>query len=125
MKFVKFFLKSGLTKMEETKDKAELVRNLNKHFAETLKLIEKSSTDNNAQIREEVKQFFACAEEIEKEIAKKEVSDIDYVKQCELNEIRTQKRNVMEFIDKFDREIELIEGNIRQCVLENSAILKC
>ena len=106
-------------------DQSHLVTEMNAHLSKTLELIEKSAADNNAKIREEVKQFFSCAEQIETEIAKKQVSDMNYVKQCELEEIKLQKQNVIEFIEKFDREIQKIEADLRQCVLENSANLIC
>ena len=48
--------------------RSDLVKKMNNHFSKSLSLIEEGSADNNAQIREEMKQFFICAEEIEKEI---------------------------------------------------------
>ena len=111
--------------MSDEIDKSYLVKNMNQHFAQALQLIQKSAADNNAQIREEVKQFFQCAEEIEKEIAKKEVSDLNYVKQCELDEIRRQKEQVSQFIERFDNDIQQIEGKLRDRVREHSASLIC
>lgn len=111
--------------MSEDIDKSGLVHDMNQHFAKALQLIAESSANNNAKIREEIKEFFIKAEEIEKEIAKKEVSSIGYVKKCELEEIEKQKANVLEFIDKFDSQIGEIEASLRQCILEHSTHLQC
>lgn len=111
--------------MSDEIDKSHLVREMNQHFGTALQLISESSATNNAKIREEIKEFFVKAEEIEKEIAKKEVSSIGYVKKCELEEIIKQKQNVLTFIDKFDDQIGEIEASLRQCIREHSTHLQC
>lgn len=104
---------------------SDKVREMNQHFASALRLIEQSASDNNAQIREEIKAFFTCAEEIQKFIAKSEVKSIKYVKQCELEEIEKQKANVTAYLEHFQNTVGEIESSLRQCIRENSPLLQC
>lgn len=105
--------------------KSDLVRDMNRHFSAALALIEEGSADNNAKIREEMKQFFSRAEEIEKEIAKFEVSSINKVKQNELFAIEDQKAEVVKFLSKFDEKISQVEDHIRTVLGETSPLLNC
>ena len=105
--------------------RSDLVKKMNNHFSKSLSLIEEGSADNNAQIREEMKQFFICAEEIEKEIAKFEVSSINKVSEGELIAIEKQKEAVQEFLYRFDDQIQQIEHQIRDVLGNTSYLLDC
>ncbi|KAK8881156.1 hypothetical protein M9Y10_003886 [Tritrichomonas musculus] len=105
--------------------KSSLVKDMNKHFANALALIEDGAADNNAQIREEMKQFFTRAEEIEKEIAKFEVASINKVKKSELYAIENQKGEVMNFLSNFEEKINQIEDQIRAVLGDTSPLLNC
>lgn len=105
--------------------KSELVKEMNRHFSAALGYIEEGSADNNSKIREEMKQFFILAEQIEKEIAKFEVSSINKVKQNELFAIEGQKAEVVKFLTKFDDSISQVEDHIREVLGETSPLLNC
>ena len=96
---------------------------MDRHLGEALVLIEEGSSLHNAKIREEMKQFFAMAELIEKEIAKNEVSSLNTVKNRELMAIREQTLQVQEFLDRFQEQILEIEGRIRGVLAETSPLL--
>jgi len=102
---------------------SDLVRQMNRHLGEALKLIEGGSADNTAQIREFVKQFFATAEGIEYTIAQNEVASLNRVKMSELVAIEDHRRQVAEFNDHFDGEIAAIEGQIRGAISETISLL--
>ena len=105
--------------------KSDLVRKMNAHFCRALVLIEEGAAANNAEIRDEMKNFFKQAEEIEKEIEKLEVSSINLVKQSERNAIEVQKGEVEQFLLKFEEKIAEIEENIRNVLGETSPLLSC
>lgn len=104
---------------------SDTVRQMNRHLGTALKLIEQSSADNNAQIREEMKQFFSKAEQIMKDIATFEVKDINTVKKRELDAIEEQKQQVTTFMRVFDVKIGEIESQIRDVLQYNSKLLDC
>jgi ABC-type phosphate transport system auxiliary subunit len=101
------------------------VREMNHHLGQALKLIEAGSAANNAQIREEMKQFFAIAEEIERRIAKAEVSSVRKVKNTELMAIEHQRQQVDSFLQHFDRQISDIESRIRDVLSSTAPLLNC
>jgi hypothetical protein len=63
-------------------------------LGQALKLIKAGSAANNTQIREEMKQFFAIAEKLERRITKAEVSSLRKVKNTELRAIEHQRQQV-------------------------------
>ena len=73
---------------------SSLVKEMNSHIGNALKLIEAGCADNNEQIRHEIKQFFTLAEQIQKMIAQNEVSSINNVKYNELIAIQQQKQQI-------------------------------
>ena len=97
------------------------VKQMNQHLGKILILIEEGSASNNAQIREEIKSFFAKAEYIEKEICKKEVESLNYIKQCELQAIKVEIEKVTRFIENFDDQIKNVEDKIRAVNREESS----
>ena len=105
--------------------RSNLVREMNRHLGTALTLIESGAADNNAQIREEMKQFFQQAAEIEKDIAKYEVSSLNKVKQNELFAIEREKATVAQFLDKLDEKIIQIEDQIRSVLGQTSHLLNC
>ena len=106
-------------------NRSALVKDMNKHFSNALALIEEGAADKNSQIRDEMKLFFSRAEEIEKEIAKFEVSSINKVKQSELFAIEGQKAEVVKFLTKFEEKINQIEDQIRTVLGDTSPLLNC
>ena len=90
-----------------------LVHEMNRHLGTALKLIEEGSANNNARIREEMKQFFSLAEQIEKAIAEHEISSLNTVKRRELDAVREQSARVTEYLKQFDDQIRQIEERIR------------
>lgn len=104
---------------------SDTVRQMNRHLGTALKLIEQSSADNNAQIREEMKQFFSKAEQIMKDIATLEVKDMNTVKKRELDAIEEQKQQVAAFMRDFDMKIGEIEAQMRDVLHYNSKLLDC
>lgn len=104
---------------------SDTVRQMNRHLGTALKLIEQSAADNNAQIREEMKQFFSKAEQIMKDIATLEVKDMNTVKKRELDAIEEQKQQVAAFMRDFDMKIGEIESQMRDVLHYNSKLLDC
>jgi hypothetical protein len=72
-----------------------------------------------------MKQFFSIAEEIEREIAKKEVSSLQKVKTNELRSIRFQQEQVIAYLQRFEAQIEAIEGRIRAALDVTLPLLDC
>jgi len=100
----------------------ELVTKMNNHLASILEHIEKSSSENNAVIREEIKNFFVTAETIDKMIAKKSVESINYVKHCELEAIENEKVKINNYLEKFEEQVSQIESTIRSSLREGSSL---
>lgn len=103
--------------------KSDVVREMNKHLGEALKLMEVGSADNYEKIKQEMKEFFTKAETIEKIIGKSEVSSLDRVKYNELMAIQEQLDQVNGFLGHFNEEIARVEASIRQAVGETSHLL--
>jgi hypothetical protein len=101
------------------------VTQMNLHLGEALKLIEAGAAENNAGIREHMKQFFHIAEEIEREVAKREVFSLQKVKANELRAIEFQKEQVDAFISHFDEQIAAIEARIRAALDQTVPLLNC
>jgi gas vesicle protein len=101
------------------------IQRMNCHLGEALKLIEEGSATNNATIREHVKQFFSIAEELEREIAKREVKSLQKVKANELRAIQFQKEQVETFLGEFNEKIAAIETQTRSALEETVSLLNC
>ena len=104
-------------------DLIELVNQMNTSFGEALEKIEEGAADNNAIIRGKMKTFFEAAEQLQREIVKIEVSDLNNVKYYELKAIEEQKAKVALFSEHFDEQITKIEEQIRTCLGESSYLL--
>lgn len=104
---------------------AESVRKMKEHFANALRLIEASASENNDKIREEIKSFFSLAQEIQRKIAEVEANDIDTLKMIEIQKINEQKENVLKYLDHFHQKLGDIESSLRHCISENSVDIQC
>ena len=104
-------------------DRSQLVRQMNQHLGAALKLIEDGAAKNNAQIRNEMSQFFQQAELIEREIAKNEVLSLNSVKNRELNAVREQIYAVNEYLASFDKQVEMIKGRILGALEQTAPLL--
>jgi hypothetical protein len=102
-----------------------LVHEMNRHLGEALQLIGTGIADHTSQIREEMKQFFAIAEQIECEIAKKEVASINKVKNDELGAILQQIEQVNAYLAAFRDTVSEVVQQLRGVLDETMPMLEC